>query len=361
MMPRAKQLLQIVGVNTIAALAVPAFVWGFSVHVSFANLLATFKYSFVYSQIIGGLAHLVIGWCWCFLLPLKPLLRWLALAPLLILIAVTGCLLAGLLLLGFGWIPSSEYWTVFLGSLKIAMVITLIVGSVTSMGEVMRGRLAQTSLALSAKELERERALKLAAEARLSSLESRVHPHFLFNTLNSISSLIQEDPARADRLVERMAALLRSSLDAHNVVRLADEMKIVADYLEIEKARFGERLQYEICVPEELAQVRIPPFSLQTLVENSVKYAVSGNRSGGSIRVTGERDNSSVRLAVADSGPGFDLAQVPSGHGIDNLRSRLAAIFGDDAQLHTAYLEGRHAISVVIPYDENHNDSRIPR
>src|SRR5205823_3935058 len=124
---------------------------------------------------------------------------------------------------------------------------------------------------------ERERALKLATEARLSSLESRIHPHFLFNTLNSISSLIQEDPVRAERLIERMAALLRFSLDSTNagLVPLYQEMKIVRDYLEIERARFGDRLGFEVNIPAEFDRFEVPPLAIQTLVENSVKYAVS--------------------------------------------------------------------------------------
>src|SRR5437764_15089871 len=98
------------------------------------------------------------------------------------------------------------------------------------------------------RQLEEASARKLATEARLSSLESRIHPHFLFNTLNSISSLIREDPVRAERTVERLAALLRYSLDvnARGLAPLRHELKIVRDYLEIEHTRFGERLRYSV-------------------------------------------------------------------------------------------------------------------
>ena len=140
----------------------------------------------------------------------------------------------------------------------------------------------------------------------LASLESRIHPHFLFNTLNSISSLIPEDPARAERLVEQMAALLRFSLDANQsgLVPLASELKIVGDYLEIERARFGDRLRYQIDVPADLNESQIPPLSLQTLVENSVKYAIAPDRAGGEIRITGARSEWRFPCRGFGSGPG---------------------------------------------------------
>ena len=112
----------------------------------------------------------------------------------------------------------------------------------------LKGQLEDTKSKLHKEELERERARKLATEAQLSSLESRLHPHFLFNTLNSISSLIHSDPVRAERMVERMAALLRFTLDSHSggLVGFDQEMKIVRDYLEIEQARLGGRLRWGI-------------------------------------------------------------------------------------------------------------------
>ncbi len=202
---------------------------------------------------------------------------------------VAGSLIAGLIFVALGWQPMSVYWPHFLGSLKLAAFLTLVAGFTIGIYVTLRGRLDETTLQLRTKELERERALKLATEAQLASLESRIHPHFLFNTLNSISSLIPEDPARAERLVEQMAALLRFSLDANQsgLVPLASELKIVADYLDIERARFGERLRYQIDVPADLNESRIPPLSLQTLVENSVKHAIAPDRAGGEIRITG--------------------------------------------------------------------------
>ncbi len=201
------------------------------------------------------------------------------------------------------------------------------------------------------KELERERALKLATEAQLASLESRIHPHFLFNTLNSISSLIPDDPARAERLVEQMAALLRFSLDANQsgLVPLSAELKIVADYLEIERARFGDRLRYQIDVPADLNDSRIPPLSLQTLVENSVKYAIAPDRTGGEIRITAARSGGAFRVEVSDPGPAFQLESAPPGHGLDNLKDRLLAVFGGQAALVLQRVGGRNNLILSLP------------
>src|SRR5205807_3236278 len=136
----------------------------------------------------------------------------------------------------------------------------------------------------------------------------RAHPLYHVSTLNSSSSLIQEDPQQADRLVERMAALLRFSLDSgqSGLVPLADEVKITTDYLEIEKARFGDRLRYRLDVPEDLLQIEVPPLAVQTLVENSVKYAVSPVRAGGEVHITASHNGDGVLLSVSDTGPGFD-------------------------------------------------------
>jgi LytS/YehU family sensor histidine kinase len=233
----------------------------------------------------------------------------------------------------------------------LAAPVSFIIGFSRFVYEGMRHRLQAATLELAARELDEERARKLAVEARLSSLESRVHPHFLFNTLNSISSLIQEDPALAERMVERLSALLRFSLDSnqHRTVPLAKEINIVIDYLEIEKARFGDRLRYSVEVPAEFASVEVPPLSLQTLVENSVKYAVSHRRDGGEVRISARLESGSVRIEVSDDGPGFTTESIVEGHGLDNVQGRLAALFDDRASLSISKLDGRTRVTIAVP------------
>jgi LytS/YehU family sensor histidine kinase len=173
----------------------------------------------------------------------------------------------------------------------------------------------------------------------------------LFNTLNSISSLIRDDPAKAERLIERLAALLRSSLDTHQVplVPLRQEMKLVADYLEIQRARFAERLQFSISCPPDLEDWAVPPFAVQTLVENSLKYAVAPRREGGRVDVTASSSGGRLSVRVADDGPGFEAAMLPPGHGLDNLHARLMALFGSEAGIDAGHTPDGFAVSFTLP------------
>jgi sensor histidine kinase YesM len=243
------------------------------------------------------------------------------------------------------------YWASFVSSFKIGMVLSVFCFAFLTMYERYKAQMRVSEMQLQAKELERERALKLATEARLSSLESRIHPHFLFNTINSVSSLIHDDPKRAEKMLSQMAELLRFSLDsAHRgLVPLAREMQIVEDYLEIEKARFGDRLRYEIQVPESFSHAGVPPLSVQTLVENSVKYAVSVRRKGGSIQINLVEDGGRLVLGVRDDGPGFPNHELPAGHGLSNLRERLNALFGTDGGLRIISSEAGATVTVEVP------------
>ena len=224
-------------------------------------------------------------------------------------------------------------WPSFWRSYCVSLILASTVGTFIATFETYRQRLETTQIKLKAKEVERERALKLATAARLSSLESRVHPHFLFNTLNSVASLIHEDPKRAETMVNQLAELLRFSLDSAQggLVPLEREMKIVEDYLAIEQARFGERLRYSIAIDSGSNLTPIPPLAVQTLVENAVKYAVGPRIQGASIRITAQADEMLLRLEVRDDGPGFSCGGIPAGHGLSNLEERLAAIYGDSA------------------------------
>ena len=153
--------------------------------------------------------------------------------------------------------------------------------------ELLRDRLDAATIALRTKERDEAEARRVASEARLASLESRVHPHFLFNTLNSIAALIPDDPKGAERMTGRLATLMRSALDtaASPLVSLEQELDLVRAYLEIERVRFGDRLRYTIEAPVELDAIPVPRLSLQTLVENSVKYAVTPRRAGATLAV----------------------------------------------------------------------------
>jgi two-component system, LytTR family, sensor histidine kinase AlgZ len=357
--PIYKSILNAVIVDSAFALIPPILLFALNPAITWARLLEDFRFSWIYSNCIGGLAFFLVPKVWMRTCDLPHWFRWSARVAVMLGACIAGSLVSGLIFIALGWQPWSDYVPQFQGSLKLAALLTIAAGLTIGIYSTLRERLEETTLQLRTQELERERALKLATEAQLASLESRIHPHFLFNTLNSISSLIPEDPARAERLVEQMAALLRFSLDAnqYGLVPLASELKIVGDYLEIERARFGDRLRYQIDVPADLGESRIPPLSLQTLVENSVKHAIAPGRAGGEIRITGACANGVCRVEISDPGPEFQLDAAPPGHGLDNLKDRLSALFGDRAALLLQRVGGRNNLILSVPA---HGHAGIP-
>ncbi len=346
-----RPLIRILIVNSAIALVPPLLLLIIASPVTVQKLAACFGFSLVYAHCIGSLAYAAVPRVWMATLKSPAWLHWPLRIATMFAATLVGGLVACLVFVALGWIPPRLYWPEFVGSLKIATFLTVLAGGVISMYESMRARLDQTTLQLRTKELERERALKLATEAQLASLESRIHPHFLFNALNSISSLIPEDPKRAERLMEQMAALLRFSLDAHQsgLVPLSREMKVVTDYLDIECARFGDRLRYQIDLTGDIAEAKVPPLAIQTLVENSVKHAISPSRKGGEIRIQGARENGCLTVEVLDQGPEFALEAAPAGHGLDNLKDRLSTLFGAQAGLCLQRRDAWNRITLSVP------------
>ena len=182
-------------------------------------------------------------------------------------------------------------------------------------------------------------------------LESRIHPHFLFNTLNSISSLIAVNPVRAEQIVGRLAALLRAFLDNsdRSLIPLREELAMVESYVDIERVRFGDKLRGSVKVPAELLDAQVPPMSVQSLVENAVKHGITPQSGGGEVLVTAATENGSLRIEVRDTGPGFELSAIPAGHGLDNLVERLDALFGAKARLNVLRRDGYSVVEMVLP------------
>jgi two-component system, LytTR family, sensor histidine kinase AlgZ len=321
--------------DTLIGLLPPALVWWFLPSISGRALWINFAAGQIFSHTIGTLIHVLMFRAYPHIASWPPAPRWFLVFLLLAVLTAVGCAAAVLLMASLGLLRSEHFWQQFRSSYKIGLIIAIVFGAGVSILETFKAKLESATLQLRTEELERERALKLASEARLSSLESRIHPHFLFNTLNSISSLIREDPTHAERLIESMAALLRFSLDTNQlgVVRLGQEIHIVRGYLEIEKARFGDRLRFSIAVPAELEDFPVPPLSVQTLVENSVKYAIAPSREGGAIEINASLRGEIVEVEVRDAGPGLELATLPVGHGLDLLQSRLQNIYDGAASL----------------------------
>ena len=316
-----------------------------------SELLVSAVAGLVFSNSIGLLATTIAFLVWPKLSGRSRLVQIMVMVAILLVSGIVGSLLACAILTATGIFSVGHFWPTYWRTLRFALFITFTFGIGSWAFEELRTKLQQTTLQLRTDQFERERAEKLAAEARLSSLESRIHPHFLFNALNSIASLVREDPALAERLIERMAALLRFSLDSTRVslVPVSQELRVIEDYLEIEQVRFGGRLRYSLELRGEIGSAAIPPMSVQTLVENSLKYAVAPRPEGGQVQVCVFAEGESTTVEVWDDGPGFSLETAPPGHGLDNLRSRLEALFGAGARLTVGRRQGGTSVMVSVP------------
>ncbi len=190
-------------------------------------------------------------------------------------------------------------------------------------------------------QLQREQEIaKLASEAQLRALRAQINPHFLFNALTTIGYLIQASPARALETLMRLTDLLRRVLRAGGEwTTLGEELKLIEAYLDIERARFEERLQVRVNVAPELHTLRVPSFIVQPLVENSIKHGIAPLRAGGTIEISARLDvvNQTLLIIVRDTGAGASVEMLKRGKtigvGLVNTEARLRALCGDAAQL----------------------------
>jgi two-component system LytT family sensor kinase len=179
---------------------------------------------------------------------------------------------------------------------------------------------------------------RLLVEARLAALTSQINPHFLFNTLNSVSSLIRTDPNQARIMVVRLSKVLRRLLRKHeNFSSLEDELSFIEDYLSIEVVRFGDKLRFEKDVAPDALDMLVPSMLLQPLVENSIKHGLSEKVEGGAIRISARRNGARLHLCVEDDGAGIPESKLntllDSGIGVTNVNERLKVLFGSEYRM----------------------------
>ncbi len=189
------------------------------------------------------------------------------------------------------------------------------------------------------RELREQEFSKLAAEAQLTALRAQINPHFLFNALTTIGYLIQTSPDKAFTTLLQLTKLLRSVLsDSSEFSTLGDELHLIKNYLDIERARFEERLSVVIDVPTEYENLKIPTLILQPLVENAIKHGIAERRSGGELKIAAVRRSDEtgdfLNLSVSDSGSGrLSIEKTGSGGvGIQNVRNRLSSYYGSRAR-----------------------------
>ncbi|MFC5607423.1 sensor histidine kinase [Variovorax soli] len=193
-----------------------------------------------------------------------------------------------------------------------------------------------------------------ATTARLEDLQSRIRPHFLFNTLNSAIALVREEPAKAETMLEDLAELFRQALaDPRDSVTLADEIGLAERYLAIEQVRFGERLRIRWDLDLAAGSARLPPLLLQPLVENAVKHGVEPSPQGGKLRIRTERRGARVLIEVTNTLPPLRWAEkpLPRGHGIAlaNVRDRLRLLHDVEAQFRAGLDQDNYRVRIEIP------------
>ncbi|MBL8309505.1 MAG: histidine kinase [Burkholderiales bacterium] len=250
-----------------------------------------------------------------------------------------GYTLARSLLAGALWFNLSDNWRgfVFASSISVGIGWAVWEGVEASRRrEVERRERAELEAAV-------ERADKERATAELKTLRAQVEPHFLYNTLSNVVSLIEREPRTAKHMTERLIGYLRHTLDASRRERatVGDELAIIADYLEILRLRMGDRLSYAIAADDEVRAQPLPPMLLQPLVENAIKHGLEPKIEGGAVRVTVTQRadpataTPTLDIVIEDSGLGFGASPqtAGAGSGLDNVRARLRALYGDGAKL----------------------------
>jgi LytS/YehU family sensor histidine kinase len=190
--------------------------------------------------------------------------------------------------------------------------------------------------------------------AQLRLLRAQIEPHFLFNSLSVVRALARNDRVATVSMLDNLIRYFEAALPrlSENEVTLAQELQLIDAYLAIFRARMGARLEYEIAVPADLAEQRVPSMILLTLVENALKHGVSPAVAGGAIHVSAARELHSLRLIVADSGRGLDVRQG-RGAGLANVRQRLLMMYGPAATLSLKPAEPQGVVaSILLPAQE---------
>ena len=193
------------------------------------------------------------------------------------------------------------------------------------------------------KDVELAKMKELKNQAELNALHSRINPHFLYNSLNSIASLAHINADKTENMATGLSELFRYSINKENrtFVTIAEELEMVEKYLEIEKTRFGDRLSFEINADEDSLEKQIPKFLIQPLVENAIKHGLSKIKGDGKIRVEIKQERKDLSIVIFDNGPDFPEEPV-SGYGLQNLHDKLSIIYGNNAGINWKNGDNKH-------------------
>ena len=201
---------------------------------------------------------------------------------------------------------------------------------------------------------ENEQLKRLQIESKLSILQSKVNPHFLFNTLNTMMGMVRKQPEKVEKIIFNLSDIYRKvlSLPDNALIKLEEELQLINEYLEIEKTRMGDRLSYEINVDKSLTDIQIPPLILQIIVENAIIHGLSPKKEGGKIEINIEPDQNFVSIKVKDNGAGIKQNYRGSGFGIYSIEQRLKLIYSGNAVFEIFPCDERGTlVTIKLPYD----------
>ncbi len=273
----------------------------------------------------------------------------------------------GATLLGFWFFPwyvaHSVRALLLVGSINALLAV--VAGTLVFAYEDLLRRLARTRELLAAERLAQSEARERATRAELRALQARINPHFFFNALNTAVAYVGEDPAYAEQLLEKFAGLFRYAFrrGRERSVELEEELGFIHDYLAIEKARFGERLTFEVDFDAEIREERLPPLILQPLVENAVLHGRDPESGAGVVRVTARRREVGIVLEVRDEGPGPGEAaeHLPRGHALENIGERVRSFRGGWLELGPAPEGCGTSARIVFPFEEEATRATLGR
>ncbi len=237
---------------------------------------------------------------------------------------------------------------------KFTFVIVLIASTIfyfyMAQKANMRARLKE-------KELDVAKLKQLKAQAELQTLQSKINPHFLYNSLNSIASLIHEDADKAEEMTLKLSKLFRYSINSQqqNMARVCDEMEIVNTYLDIEKVRFGDRINFSTAVDDNLNKHQVPRFLIQPLVENALKHGLQNVSQNGILHITLRQQQQRLIIEVTDNGRPFPQ-ELELGYGLQSTYDKLALIYGEDYEIQLINNPQKHLfISLPLTSASNQN------
>lgn len=286
--------------------------------------MGNFWLNFVYSQCIG---FSILIFSNLILPSMKPGVRRLAVMSLTLPVSVAMGLTLAFYLTGVGSWRATYAWQ--------SVMIGLFFGVIGSIAYFLSERIHILDAEVKQRRLNEVEREKREVEAHLRLLQAQIEPHFLFNTLANVSSLIEVDAVQARRLLERLNDWLRVALarTRSESATLGDELTLLENYLQILQMRFGTRLRWQIEAAEAIRAIKFPPMLLQPLVENAIRHGIEPKLGGGQLKISATIELGVLRLRVDDDGAGFGDKTGGSGAGLENIRSRLMVLYGSAAKL----------------------------